>query len=53
MSYYDEVYLKRINRDGFNRQDRIKTKKEREFNKLYLKRSEYIAKIISINQEES
>lgn len=53
MSYYDEVYLKRINRDGFNRQDRIKTKKEREFDKLYLKRSEYIAKIISINQEES
>lgn len=52
MSYYSDVYLKRINRDGFNQQDRVKTRKEREFDKLYLKKTEYAAKITSVNQEE-
>lgn len=50
MSYFDEVYLKRINRDGENRQDRIKTKKEREFDRIYSKRTEYKALITSVNQ---
>ena len=52
MSYFDQVYLKRINRDGENRQDRIKTKKEREFDRIYSQRTEYKALITSVNQEE-
>ncbi len=51
MSYYSDVYLKRINKDGTTRQDRIKTKKEREFNEIFLKRSMYQVKLTSVNNE--
>jgi hypothetical protein len=30
------VYLKRLNKDGRTRQERIKTRKEKEFDELYL-----------------
>lgn len=52
MSYFDEVFLKRMNKDGNNRQDRIKRRKEREFDRLYLKRTENSGIITSVNQEE-
>lgn len=53
MGYFDEVYLKRINKDGDNQQDRVKTRKEREFDQLFLKKTEYLAYIHAINGEES
>lgn len=49
MAYYDEVYLHRINKAGKNRQDRIKTRKENEFDNLFMKRTEYLADIIKID----
>lgn len=52
MGYFDEVYLKRINRDGENQQDRVKTRKEKEFDLLFLKKTEYLATIYGINEEE-
>lgn len=52
MGYYDEVYLKRINRDGTNQQDRVKTRKEREFDQLFLKKTEYLAYIHAIDDED-
>ena len=51
MSYFDEVYLKRINKDGTNRQDRIKTKKEKEFDRLFLRDTEYLVTLYGINGE--
>ena len=53
MSYFDEVYLKRMNKDGETRQERVKTRKEKEFNMLFLKKTEYQANIYQINEEES
>ena len=52
MGYFDEVYLKRINKDGANQQDRVKTRKEREFDLLFLKKTEYLAYIHGIDDEE-
>ena len=53
MSYFDEVYLKRINMDGTNRQDRVKTRKEKEFDKIFMKRTEYKCEVLEINYEDS
>lgn len=30
-SYFEEVYLKRMNLDGTTQQERVKTRKEKEF----------------------
>lgn len=48
-SYFEDVYLKRLNKDGKNQQDRIKTRKEKEFDLLFLKKTEYLAKIYQVN----
>lgn len=53
MSYFDEVYVKRMNKDGRNRQERVKTRKEKEFDKLFLKKSEYQCDIVEIDYEDS
>lgn len=53
MSYYEDVYLKRMNKDGRTRQERIKTRKENEFNKITLQQSIYQAEILSINLNSS
>lgn len=53
MSYFNEVYLKRLNIEGKTQQERIKTKKEKEFDKLFLKKTEYLANIYQINEEKS
>ena len=37
MSYYDEVYLKRLNRYGLNYQERIQRQRERNFDNYLLK----------------
>lgn len=34
--YFNDVYLKRMNRDGNNIQERVRTAKEREFEKLFI-----------------
>lgn len=52
MSYFDEVYLKRMNLDGRTRQERIKTRKEKEFDKIFLERSEYKSLLYQINDEQ-
>lgn len=49
MSYFDEVYIKRLNRLGLTRQERAQSMKENEFEKLYLQRSQYLAKIYQRN----
>lgn len=51
-SYFEDVYLKRVNRDGMNRQDRIATAKEREFDKIFLKQTQYKVTLYQINEEK-
>jgi hypothetical protein len=51
MSYFDEVYLKRMNLDGKTRQERIKTRKEKEFDKIFLEQSEYKSLLYQVNDE--
>jgi hypothetical protein len=52
MNYFDEVYIKRMNKDGLTRQERVKTKKENEFDKIYLQRTEYQGYIHQVNCED-
>lgn len=51
MSYFDEVYLKRINKDGNDIQERVRTRKEKEFDQIFVKKSKYRATLYEINQE--
>ena len=51
-NYYEDVYLKRMNVDGTTRQERIKTRKEKEFNKIFLKQSEYQVKVQAVNDDK-
>lgn len=51
-SYFEEVYLKRMNLDGETQQERVKTRKEKEFDKLFLKKSEYQVHLYQVNDEE-
>lgn len=51
-NYFEDVYLKRMNKDGLTRQDRIKTRKEKEFDKIYLQRTEYQAYLYEVNEEQ-
>lgn len=53
MSYFENVYLKRMNKEGVTQQERVKTRKEKEFDMLFLKKTEYQANIYQINEEES
>lgn len=48
-SYFEDVYLKRINKDGKNQQDRVKTRKEKEFDRLFLQKTEYRCHLYSVN----
>lgn len=50
-NYFEDVYLKRMNKDGVTMQERIKTRKEIEFDKLFLDRTKYQAKIYECNGE--
>ena len=52
MSYFEDCYLKRMNSTGRNRQERVKTKKEREFDNLFMKRTEYLAQIYEVNKKD-
>lgn len=52
MSYFNDVYLKRINHGGTTRQDRIKTRKEVEFDRLFLKQTEYLVQLQAVNDEK-
>lgn len=51
-NYFFDVYLKRMNRDGLNQQERVKTKKEKEFDKLFLKKTEYQVRLYGVNGEQ-
>lgn len=51
-SYFEDVYLKRMNRDGTNRQDRIASTKEKEFDKIFLKQTQYKVTLYQVNEEE-
>ena len=50
-TYFEDVYLKRINIDGKNQQERVKTRKEKEFNLLFLKKTEYQCLVCKVNGE--
>lgn len=52
MSYFDQVYLKRLNVDGNTRQERIESREEKEFDKIALKRTKYKATIYAVNDEQ-
>lgn len=52
MSYFDEVYLKRMNKDGKTIQERVKTRKEKEFDSLFLKRTKYQSIIYQVNDKK-
>ena len=51
MSYFDEVYLKRMNQHGKTRQERVQYKKQKEFDDLFLKQTQYLGYVKEINQE--
>lgn len=42
-NYFEDVYLKRLNKNGTTIQERVKSNKEAKFDKVYLKRTEYQA----------
>lgn len=52
MGYFEDVYLKRMNIDGHTQQDRVKTRKEKEFDRLFLKKTEYQCHLCSVNGED-
>lgn len=52
-SYFEDVYIKRMNREGRTRQERIKTRKENEFNRIFLKQSAYQSYLYQVNDEET
>lgn len=51
MSYFEDVYLKRMNKDGNTIQERVKTRKENEFDRLFLKKTKYQAAIYQLNDD--
>ena len=51
-NYFNDVYLKRLNRGGTTRQDRIKTRNEVEFDRLFMKRTEYLVTLYQVNDEQ-
>lgn len=51
MSYYEDVYLKRLNRDGNTQQERIKAREEREFDRLILQKTKYKSFITAVNND--
>lgn len=51
-SYFTDVYLKRMNIDGTTQQERVKTRKEKEFDLLFLKKTEHQARLYQVNDEE-
>lgn len=53
MSYFDEVYVKRMNIDGRTQQERTKTRKEKEFDKLFLKKTMYQSVIYQVNERST
>lgn len=51
MSYFEDVYLKRMNREGTTIQERVKTRKEKEFDQLFLQKTKYQAAIYQLNDD--
>ncbi len=49
MSYFEDVYLKRMNKDGTTIQERAKTRKEHEFDEPFLKKTKYQGLIYQID----
>lgn len=49
MSYYDEVYIKRLSKRGRNRQEVVKRSRENEFELSFMKGTIYKATIYAIN----
>ena len=51
MSYFEDVYLKRMNKEGTTIQERVKTRKENEFDRLFLQKTKYQAAIYQLNDD--
>lgn len=51
-NYFEDVYLKRMNLDGNNIQERVRTRKEKEFNQIFLQKTKYRATIYGYNEDE-
>lgn len=52
-NYFEDVYLKRMNRDGNSIQERVQTRKEKEFDQIFLKKTKYQANIYMCNDEHT
>lgn len=52
-NYFEDVYLKRMNIDGRNIQERVKTRKEKEFERIFLSKTKYQATIYQLNEEQT
>ena len=50
-NYFIDCYLKRMNKDGTTIQERVRTSKEREFDKIKMPKSKYLACIYQLNGE--
>lgn len=50
-NYFTDCYLKRMNKDGTTIQERVRTSKEREFDKIKMPKSKYLACIYQLNGE--
>lgn len=50
-NYFTDCYLKRMNKDGNTIQERVRTSKEREFDKIKMLKSKYLACIYQLNGE--
>lgn len=50
-NYFTDCYLKRMNKDGQTIQERVRTSKEREFDKIKMPKSKYLACIYQLNGE--
>ena len=51
MSYFEDVYLKRMNLHGKTQQERVQYRKEKEFDELFLRKTQWQANIYQINDE--
>lgn len=49
MDYFKDVYLKRMNIDGNTRQERVLTRKETEFDNLFMRRTEYLVYVNEVD----
>lgn len=51
-NYFEDVYLKRMNRDGTTLQERVRTRKEIKFDECFSQKTKYSAALYQVNDEQ-